>query len=247
MKCSYCGSSLQIEDEKCPHCGAPNPHYIRHRQDMRAYEQDFESTKSEVLENTSRLGRRTVRIAVTAVLVALCAVAFVLCLMGDDIRYARQEKQIVRDRAVHESQLHDYMDRTDILGLYEYASSHRLTYTEAMREYDKVFSASMYYRYVYEYTMELMTEGVNERYESVGQRCESIAKSALSVYETRTPQTYDKPETYEGEKGEYLDRVVSQTELILRGYFHLTEEETTGIPEMTHSRLAVLLEEGLAR
>ena len=51
MKCAYCGANLQIEDEKCPHCGRDNPHYIKHRSDMQAYQADYRNTKQEVLEN----------------------------------------------------------------------------------------------------------------------------------------------------------------------------------------------------
>ena len=27
-KCSYCGSTISSEDQKCPYCGAPNPNYV---------------------------------------------------------------------------------------------------------------------------------------------------------------------------------------------------------------------------
>ena len=40
MKCKNCNANLQIEDEKCPYCGAENPYAKKHRADMKKYAGD---------------------------------------------------------------------------------------------------------------------------------------------------------------------------------------------------------------
>ena len=52
MKCKNCNANLQIEDEKCPYCGAENPFAKKHRADMKKYAGEFASTREEVLENS---------------------------------------------------------------------------------------------------------------------------------------------------------------------------------------------------
>ena len=50
MKCSNCGSNLQIEDSKCPYCGSMNPYFEKHREEMFRYKKDYEKTKDEVIQ-----------------------------------------------------------------------------------------------------------------------------------------------------------------------------------------------------
>ena len=244
MKCAYCGANLQIEDEKCPHCGRDNPHYIKHRSDMQAYQADYRNTKQEVLENASRLNQRTVRITVIAILVALCAVAAVFCFLGDDIQDAREEKEIARNKAAYEAQIMAYMDAVDPVGLYEYGRRNRLTYSDTFDEYYKVFSVSTYYHYFYEYTMELMTEGIHEKYETLDDKCESLARYVGSIYEGKEKQTYDKDQYYTADKVAYMNAVAEKTELMLKAYFGLTDEEIREVPTLSRTRLTLLLTEG---
>lgn len=54
MKCDFCGANLTIDDEVCPYCHTPNTHYVKHREDMHRYEQDYQSTKTEVYETAGK-------------------------------------------------------------------------------------------------------------------------------------------------------------------------------------------------
>ena len=240
MKCKFCGSNLQIEDERCPYCGRPNPQYIKHRRAMQAYQEDYQNTKQEVLTHVSKLNRRSVRITIVAVLVALCAVALVLCFMGDEIRDAR----IAANKETYAEQIQEYMAEVDPINLYEFGYRNRLTYSKAMDEYNKVFSISMYYQYFYNYTMELMTEGIHEKYETLEEKCEYMARYVENIYENRERQTYDKDYCYTEDKTAYMDAIVERTELLLKAYYGLSEEEIASVPTLSRARLTILLAEG---
>ena len=243
MKCQYCGANLQIEDAVCPHCGRENPHYIRHRSDMAAYQADYSATKEEVLQNASRLSRKTVRITVIAVLVALCAVAAVFCFKADDLQWARREREVARNKAAFETQIRAYMQEGDPVALYRYASRNRLNYTDALREYDKVFTVSSGYSMFYEYAMELISEGAENRYYTPAERCEDIARYVGMIHEYSTKQDYDREECFTPEQQAYMNAVVARTRVLLKGFFGLTDGELDMIPEKTNSWLANLLEE----
>ena len=43
-----------MEGEVCPFCHNPNPYYVKHREDMHRYEQDYQETKSDVYENSGK-------------------------------------------------------------------------------------------------------------------------------------------------------------------------------------------------
>ena len=68
MKCDFCGANLTIDDEVCPYCHTPNTHYVKHREDMHRYEQDYQSTKTEVYETAGKTSKKATQIAVLAVL-----------------------------------------------------------------------------------------------------------------------------------------------------------------------------------
>ena len=66
MKCDFCGANLTIDDEVCPYCHTPNTHYVKHREDMHRYEQDYQSTKTEVYETAGKTSKKATQIAVLA-------------------------------------------------------------------------------------------------------------------------------------------------------------------------------------
>ena len=68
VKCKYCGADLTMEDEVCPFCHNPNPYYVKHREDMHRYEQDYQETKSDVYETAGKTSRKATQIAILAVL-----------------------------------------------------------------------------------------------------------------------------------------------------------------------------------
>lgn len=70
MKCKNCGSNLEIENAYCPYCGRENPFAKKHRDDMKKYASDYNSTKDEVISRSRNVNTKAVKAAVIALTVA---------------------------------------------------------------------------------------------------------------------------------------------------------------------------------
>ena len=249
MKCEYCGNNLQIEDKVCPFCGKPNPFAKQHQREMARFSKKFEETRSDVLEQSARFNRRTVRITILAVLVALCAVLAFLCAKGDDIRYARQEKAIEKDAAKHSAALDKLIEAKDYSGLYHYLTDNRYSYSDGLRQYDAVYSASMYYKHFYEYVMILNAkakDATKYTYYTEEGLLEDITKYVLRIRESLEENPYH-PEMHTPEKVAYIESICDTVRAMLRGYLHLTEEEAAQIFDLSSARLNLMLEEAYER
>ena len=106
MKCPTCGANLQIEDEKCPFCGNPNPFAVKHQQDMRQYRQEFQETKQEVEKKTLHFNFFTARIAVIAVLLMMILGMVFVINEGPHYLWARRvERDIAKNMENYRAEL----------------------------------------------------------------------------------------------------------------------------------------------
>ena len=71
MKCPYCGSPLDLDDNFCSHCGKLNEQVKQHVDEMNRFKAEFTETKEGVYQTTKRYTATTVRVALIAVLVVL--------------------------------------------------------------------------------------------------------------------------------------------------------------------------------
>ena len=245
MKCQHCGSNLNIEDSVCPYCGQPNPFATEHQEAMRRFENDYEQTKRDVLEQTSRFSRHTVRITILAVLVALIAAAAILLIKADDIRWWMQDKRTEAGAAEHRAVIAELMEDRDYLALYSYFSKNNIRYTDAFREYDAVCDSSFQYRQFYVNLMILQAKKAdadNYRYYDEAELLENIADEIKRINECMEPQSYNE-EGYTEEKMAYMEDLRDTVEALVEGYFGLSREETLETRGMTASRINVLLED----
>ncbi len=245
MKCQHCGSNLNIEDNVCPYCGQPNPFAEKHQAAMRHFENDYEKTKREVLEQTARFSKHTIRITILAVLVALIAAAAVFLIKADDIRWRMEEKQVESHAAEHRAAVSKLMEDRDYLALYSYFSKTNIRYSNALREFDAVSDCSFQYRQFYENLMILQEKNAdpeNYRYYSETELLEDIANEIRRINECMEPQTYNE-EAYTEEKMAYMEDLRDSMETLVEGYFGLSREEAVDMRGMTVARINVLLED----
>ncbi len=249
MKCEYCGNNLQIEDKVCPFCGKPNPFAKQHQKEMDRFSKKFEKTRADVLEQSARFNRRTVRITILAILVALCAVFAFLCVRADDIRYARQEKAVENNARSISAKIEDFMKEGDCSGLYRYLSVNRYSYSDALQEYDAVYSVAMYYDRFYENLMILNAksrDSARYTYYKETELLENITNAIRRIRENMEENKYH-PEMHTEDKMAFMEGACEKVQAMLRGYLHLTEEEAAQIFTLTPARLNVMLEEAYAR
>lgn len=245
MKCQHCGNNLNIEDKFCPYCGQPNPYAVKHQEEMERYEKDYQETKEEVLEKASRFNNKTVRITVLAVLVALIAVTGFIMAKADDIRWFQMERSVAAQAPEHKAAIEELVESRDYLSVYSYMTRNRITYTDALREFDAVYDTTSRYRSFYENLMILQEKkkgAENYSYYAETDILADIARNISGFYEYMEPQEYNT-EAYEGEKMAYMEDLREHLETMVSGYFGLTAEEVQGMRTMTESRINVMLED----
>ena len=66
MKCEFCGGTLSLEEEYCPHCGQANKHAKQHIKDMRHYQGKFENTEKYVRNKATTYSEVSVRAIIIA-------------------------------------------------------------------------------------------------------------------------------------------------------------------------------------
>lgn len=242
MKCESCGNELHIEDEKCPYCGTPNPHYQEHRADMNRYAQDYGRTKSEVLQKTNFFTGYTVKITIIAVLAALELALLLVRSNSWDIIYYFKVREIERNQTEYQRILDEYEQNGDYIAFYAYFSEKNLYSAEEFDEYDKVEEACMSYSYAYNTMMKLVAGSSYMDYED---DIEYICEELEYLYESLEPREYEDESRYSGQHGETLAALKQEVQYLLITYGGLDEETAANFEELSSARKQLALEEGM--
>lgn len=249
MKCPTCGANLQIEDEKCPFCGNPNPFAVKHRQDMRFYHQEFQKTKKEVEQKTNRFTFATVKVTVIILLIGLIAgVSY----MRYDGYYRIQSNQIRRDiennRQSYDEQMTAYEKEEDWLGLYAFYNAKEMYYdTECSQKYMAVYNAAFNYKGIFNY---LTRSYSDSEYYNAAEVSRWIADYLDRFYDYALRTSYAGEyydESYAPQHMEAIAGMWRDLDALLITYCHLTKEELELMPDYSTVKKGNLIKEGLLR
>lgn len=249
MKCPTCGANMQIEDEKCPFCGNANPFALKHQQDMKYYQQEFQKTKREVEQKTSRITSVTVKITVIILLAVLIAVVSYMKNVG---YYRIQTNQTKRDieshRQSYDAQMAAYEQAGDWIGLCTFYNVKELYCdSEGFRQYMAVYYASVNYEGILDYITRCYTA---PEYYKVQDVSRWIAKYLDGFYDyvqriSYAGEYYDA--CYAPGHQEALMRMWEDLDALLMTYCHLSKEELELLPDYSTAKKGSLIEEGLLR
>lgn len=241
MKCEYCGNNLGIEDAVCPYCGKENRFAKMHTKDMRKYNADYASTREEVISNSRRFNSMTVRITIIAVLIAMIAGLMLALSHSYDIRYSREEREVAAHAARYRSEVRSLMDDRDYLGVCYYLQYHRISYSDALPEFYMVYNASYSYYSLMEYMNMLLSE---DSYLSDEEVIETIAGIVERIYDCSEPESdYEREKYYSVEENnEYIKALTEHTEVIVQGYFGLSDEELKEFRGLSKAKKQLMLE-----
>lgn len=248
MKCPTCGANLQIEDEKCPFCRNPNPFAVKHRQQMRHYQQEFQETKREVEKKARHFNSLTAKITVIAVLFVMI---IGMVYMGNEGPYRIWSGRVKHDIAVNAEEyketLSAYEKEGDWLSLYAFYEARNLGHTDAFREYSILYFVIFDYKNI----LNCVTRYRMEPEEGTAAVCaDRIAQHLDSFYKTTGRISYESA-YYDGnftpEHQEAYARLREEIEALLSAYCGLTKEELALLPDYSVSKKGSLIEEGLLR
>ena len=241
MKCEFCGSNLGIEDEICPACGKANSFAKKHTKDMKRFKTRYDSTRNEVMENSRRFNKMTVRITIAAVLVALIAISIILLGNDYDIKRHREEKQVEKNRAEYAAQLDKLIEERDYISVYMYSNAKKLSYSEHMDDYRKICEISHSYWSFIEYSEYLFKE---DSFMSESEAINHLADIAESIHSYKDPSEWEKERYYNEKTIGYIDDLTEHVDVLIKGYFHISDEDMANFWDLSEARRKLLMEEG---
>lgn len=242
MKCSNCGSNLNIEDGKCAYCGTANPYFEKHRADMFRFRQDYEKTKKHILEKSSRFAGNSVRVTVIAILVAVDILMILLAGNVWSVMNSLEKISAERNADTHRARLEAYEAERNYIGLMDYYEEHNLYGSDSLSDFEVVYRVCSSYAYIYEYIVEL---GNEDSYLTDTDRIEYISDNLGYLYKYIEKDEYDPEECFEGEHGKLLEQVKYDLKVLFMAYANISEEEADLFPTMSDGRRQVALERGL--
>lgn len=248
MKCPTCGANMQIENEKCPFCGNPNPFAVKHQEDMKYYHSEFQKTREEVEQKTGRFTSAAVKIPVIIILVILI---FALVNTRRDIELTIRTYKIEKDIKLHEQEYREALDAYELagdwVGLSTFYSEKRLSYVDTFEEYITIRYAASVYGSIMADIMRYTEDSTYYNAKNLSQRiAENLERFYKNIYRIGYENEYYDAQ-YAPVHKEALERINEDMEAVLLAYGHLTKEELDKLPDYSVSMKSSLIEEGLLR
>ena len=239
---------MQIEDEKCPFCGNPNPFAGKHRQDMRRYHREFQETREKVEKKARHFNSFTAKATVIAVLFVMVILMFFVGSEGPfRIWSNRMKRDVEKNAAQYRQTLRAYEEEGNWRAFYALYDAKNISYTEEMREYRVLEFMISDYKGVLN---ELTRYRDRESDADVAYSASRIANYLDGYYRAVGRISYEGKyyeECYTPERQESYERMTGELEAALLTYGHLTKEELALLPDYSVAKKSALMEEGLLR
>ncbi len=244
MKCPYCGSSLDLNEEFCSHCGKLNEQARRHANDMKHYQKEFAKTKEDVYRTTRKYTAVTVRIAIISVLVLLNVAA---AYIGSN--YYSFESMLGKadcERHVQEYMeiLDTYLEEEDYYAFYYFIQEKQVPlYDSSYEQYCQIEKLVAQYTYLHEYLLQAYME-------EDASYCEDLCKYATDelgyFYENLDTERFSYYENVDrAENLDAIEDLKAKIELLLITYGGISPEDAAQFASYTSAKRAILLEEGM--
>lgn len=245
MKCDYCGGTLSLENENCPHCGRPNPHARQHIEDMRRYEGEFERTKKYVYDKTKTYTQIVVRMIILAALVILSVGLFVLADNAYSLLRDWERNKSEKKYNEYSKILDEYLEEENFRAFVSFCEAHNLesfqgAYTS---KYQRVIWVSRYYVYLMDY----LSDYAFPKSYTTQKQAKWVADEMEYFYQylDQDPADYYMEVEDDPMVAQALDTMGKNVEQFLTVYCGFTEEEAQSMREMSSARRQLLLEEKL--
>lgn len=244
MKCSHCGGTVSLEDERCPHCGQLNEHAQKHIEDMRRYKGEFEHTKKHVYERTRLFTQVTVRVIVLAVLVILAVGLYLLEDNAYAIRRIIQTSSAERKYDQYSEELDQYLADENFRAFCNFCYAHGLSAYEG--RYAGKYGCAIWVCYNYDNLYNSLMEYAFPKSYTTIQQAQRTAECMGFFYNTLDYEPgYGIEDENDPAVAKAIETMKENVERFLVAYCGFTKEEAESMQELSDVRRAVILEEKL--
>ncbi len=242
MKCKQCGSPVTLEDEFCPYCGALNIAARQHIEDMKRFNSDYSSTRSEVLGNVAKQTKRHTRIIILITLIGLNIVFLALRSQSYDIRYYINQLGTKAKASSYEAKISELEADGKYLEMYYLYSRYNLyDASETLSSYNMVTDMAWSYNKFKENIYYVNNEKTN----SIISNGQALDYAASAIYEFYTNYAYRSRDYFE----EYflenhlnaMEDMKAQIEAILSSYCSFTSEDISKLSDMDKQEILLLI------
>lgn len=245
MKCKQCGSPVTLEDEFCPYCGALNIAARQHIEDMKRFNSDYTSTKSEVLGNVAKQSKRHTRIIILVILIGLNIVLLALQSQVYEIRYNINQLGNKSKAASYEAKMSELEESGKYLEMYYLYNRQDLYDTsDELNSYVTVTEMAYYYNQ-FKDNVYYITNDSTKSTVSLGQAIDYAASALYGFYSyyASRDESYFK-ERYSQKHLSAMEDMKEQIEAILTSYCSFTSddiEKLSNIDDTDKQSLLILI------
>lgn len=244
MKCPYCGSPLDLDDNFCSHCGKLNEQVRQHVNDMNRYQSEFAETQEEVYETTRRYKGGSVRVVIIAILLILNVIAGIV--LGQSYSIMRSIRKADSERHYEEYSvlLDGYLQAGEYHAFNAFMQEHYIYgYDSKYESYSQIKNLAYQYVMVYEHLLGTVFPK-NEYLRELNTK--SLSESLAYYYQLQDPERYSYIEGIDKEL--YVNAIADMNlriEQMLVSYCHISPEDAACFAEYSDAKRAILLEEGM--
>ncbi len=245
MKCKSCGYSLQIEDKICPSCGAENPFFKEHREDMERYSEAFKGTQSAVIDRTRKTTGVLIKLLISLVLL-IASIVIILMSGNSSLREKRQIRKVQAKIESYRAQYEELEKSNDYIALKEWYGVNHINRVPEFSDCLNVYNVCENYEFLAGYLAEISYEDYLENNVKYGFRdsenyCESIVScySMMKSYATKEIEASAKNEGHINCVSACLD----QTKVLIQATFKLSDEQMQEFDELSDIQRTTMLME----
>ena len=234
MKCTSCGSNLEIDNAFCPYCGKENPVAKKHREDMAAYSKEYAATKKEVIDNSRKFNKKNFKITVIAATVAAVLATILFCAFCEHLSYEHYRNERIKRTKDYKPEIERYVKEADFFALAGLISEENLyiSSVDELSEYAGVSGVVSSYRSLYQSLIKAKNgEKVTEYYVSV------LARDLFSI------RKYAFSKDNYGDVKKFYETAYSDVKCMLKLYLGMDDEDISKIDDMSQGAMEVMFEE----
>ncbi|MFI3176687.1 MAG: hypothetical protein R3Y67_04230 [Eubacteriales bacterium] len=240
VKCKHCGSQLNIELEYCTFCKAENPYFKKHREDMEAYQEEFDDALTKVHAHTRKMTRITSSVIIISVLIVLNICVFTVNNYSYQIQTAINRTIAEMNSEHHREQLLAYEAEEEFFTLSTYYYDNSLYRVEELKEFDVLMNVIQFHEFIFNAVTSAYVNGEGLSASEIS----GIAWYIEELYDSMEYSEYEAPEAYDQIHMNAMEKIIEDTEALLLTYTPLAEEDVEQLDTYDEIQLIVLLSGG---